>query len=81
MSRTVSYTLVPVTSSECLNITVGRDGQGGLMAVGSFEIKDDQGGIRQYESTRVTLNASQRTSILNFVTSVLVPQLNTEQQL
>lgn len=83
--RPVSYTLKPVTAAECTSIEITRqlDGQGGtvIVATFSFEIKDSNGTPREWASTSLQLTGPQRTSLSSFVTSVAVPQFNSEQNL
>lgn len=83
--RPVSYTLKPVTAAECTSITITRqsDGDGGtvIVATFAFEIKDASGLVREHAATSLQLTGPQRTSLSNFVTSVAVPQFNSEQNL
>ncbi len=84
MPRLVQYTLQPVTAADCTSGAVVRGGDvlpAPLMATYTFEIKDENGLVRETHSTSELLTSAQRTSLINLVTAVGVPKCNTEKTL
>lgn len=85
MPRVVTYTIQPVTASECKAINVSRqsDGDGGTVIVetATFEMKDAGGNVVLEGQVSVQLTPAQRTALASHITSVLVPAFNTKEAL
>lgn len=79
----VQYTLQPVVAADCTSVAVVRVGGSGgpLMATYTFEVKDENGVVRESLTTSEQLTAGQRTALINLVNTVGVPKANGERGL
>lgn len=81
----VSYTLQPVTAANCLNVSVSRqtNGEGGtvLVTTFTFEVKDENGIVRETGATTIQLTPAQQSTLASFVTNNGVPAFNSQRGL
>lgn len=81
----VSYTLQPVTASDCIGISVTKqtDGEGGsvLVTTFTFAVRDENGIIRETGATTMQLTPAQQATLATFVTNNGVPAFNTQRGL
>lgn len=82
MPIVITYTLQPVTAND-INQLVVRPGNaaGEIIATGYFDVKDEGGVVREQGSVSVNLNGAQKTALLGFINSHIVPPFNTQRGL
>lgn len=82
MALVVSYTLQPVTVSDTSQI-VFRPGPavGDITAVGYFDVKDDNGLVREGGTVNVLLTGAAKTAFISWATSNLVNAFNAQRGL
>ena len=80
-TRAVSYTLQNAVRSDIQEIAISLDGAGVPVERVSYSLRDQNGAIVKTGDITLTLTAGQRTTLLSHIDSVVLPAINTAENL